>query len=655
VRKVGCSSRISVLTLFLYVLAAPARAESKIKVEWQPISGDDLALKDNPAAPGADAMILYRQVVIDDWDNSTTEYIRIKIFTNGGRKWGDVQVPFAPGVWDIKDLRARTIRGDGTVVEFQGQVFDQVVVKVRAFKMRMKKFSLPDVQPGSIIEYMCRRQYGTLGWPASEWKVQSELYTRLGVFVFRPYIEAGLAWQEHGLPAGIAPQKQKDGSYRLELRDFPGVTEEELMPPEKLVTTRVGFFNRFAPFPANETATGYWTQVGKMWSQNVEKFISKRHFLEKVVADAVRPDDPPETKLRKLFARTQQMHNLDYDSEESTNKLGVLKPNETAEDVIKHGYGTSRQLNYLFIGLARAAGFEASSVAITPRDEDFFSPNLEDSDQLTGDIVYVRLGSQDRYLDPGDPYFPYGLLPWYASEVRGVRLESGGGVILVTTPPISADGELVRHAEVQLNADGSVEGKLQIDFMGQRGCIRREEYREKTESARQKQLSDEIKSWLPADSTLEAVSVTGWDNNSAPLRVEGTLRVPDYAAVAGNHILLPVTIFRASQARIFQSATRVNPIYLPYPYKEEDDIALKLSPGCSVEALPSGEKTPTSLVEFELTTAMDGATIHVHRRLVVDAYSFPVTAYPSLRTFFQTATAADEQQIALRTAKSSPP
>jgi Domain of Unknown Function with PDB structure (DUF3857) len=652
-RKIRCSGWILALTLFLSSVAALARAESTIKVEWQPISEQDLALKDNPAAPGADAMILYREVVIDQLEHSMTEYVRIKIFTEKGRDWGDVQIPYAPIAWQIKDLRARTIRGDGSIVEFHGEVFDEVTVKLRAYKYRRKKFSLTEVQAGSIVEYMYRRQYEFFGTPPSEWTVQGELFTRLGVFLFRPSMEAGLAWREHGLPAGLGPQKQKDGSYRLELHDFPGVVEEEWMPPKKLVTARVGFFNRFAPFKANATAEGYWHDAGKLWGERVDKFIGKKDFLEQVVAQTVLPDDAPETKLRKLFARAQQIHNLDFAPEENANKRGVLKANETAADVVKHGYGTSSQINYLFTGLARAAGFQASPVYVAPRDEDFFSPNLQDAEQLTVDVVYIRLGARELYLDPGEPYFPFGLLPWYESEVRGVRLEPDGGVITVTTPPVSSDATLLRDAELQIDADGSAVGKLRVEFRGQRGCVRREENREKSDPGRQQDLTDEVKDWLQAGATLEDVAVTGWENTSAPLRLEATLRIPDYGALATDRILLPVTIFRNSQTRLFRSATRVNPIYFSFPYQEEDEITWKLPAGYGVEALAPGAKTPTSLVGFELTARSDGATIHVHRKLVVDAYSFPVTAYPSLRTFFQTAASADEQQIALRRERSS--
>jgi hypothetical protein len=221
---------------------------------------------------------------------------------------------------------------------------------------------------------------------------------------------------------------------------------------------------------------------------------------------------------------------------------------------------------------------------------------------------------------------------------------------VVTAPPLSSDATLVRHADLQLDTDGSASGKLQIDFAGQTACIIREKDWNEPEDARTKGLSELIKDWLPPNSTFEIASVTGASAHAVPLHVEGILRIPGYATVATNRILVPVTPFRASQVQNFQSTARVNPIYLPYPYQEQDDIFLKLPPGYRVEAMPRGEKTLKSLVEFDLVAHLNVSTVQVNRQLVVDAYSFPVAAYPSLRTFFQTVASADEQQVVLTNA-----
>ncbi len=79
-----------------------------------------------PLAPGAAAVILYRQVDRDDNGKTSHEdnYIRIKILTEEGRKNADVEIPFIKGGDDVIRVRARTIRPDGSVAEFDGKVFE---------------------------------------------------------------------------------------------------------------------------------------------------------------------------------------------------------------------------------------------------------------------------------------------------------------------------------------------------------------------------------------------------------------------------------------------------------------------------------------------------------------------------------------------------
>jgi len=50
-------------------------------------------------------------------------------------------------------LKARTIRPDGTIANFEGKAFDKTIVKAKGVKYLAKTFSMPDVQVGSIIEY----------------------------------------------------------------------------------------------------------------------------------------------------------------------------------------------------------------------------------------------------------------------------------------------------------------------------------------------------------------------------------------------------------------------------------------------------------------------------------------------------------------------
>ncbi len=119
---------------------------------WPPITPEELALKDNPAKPGLAAMILDRRVEVDDPKSFETQYCRIKIFSDEGKKYADVEVLYFGGADRVEDIRARTIEPDGKVVDFDGQVFDKTVAKTRRLKYQAKAFALPDVRTGSIIE-----------------------------------------------------------------------------------------------------------------------------------------------------------------------------------------------------------------------------------------------------------------------------------------------------------------------------------------------------------------------------------------------------------------------------------------------------------------------------------------------------------------------
>src|SRR5437899_1805419 len=156
-RTIMSYRRLFPLALLLVVLDA-VRPTHPVSAgdEWQPVSQEELKMTSEPKAPGAPAIILYRQVDRDDSASRTPhefDYVREKIFTEEGGKYADVEIPFVKNVENIHGIKARTIRPDGTIVNFDGKIYEKEIVKARGFKYLAKTFTLSDVQPGSIIEY----------------------------------------------------------------------------------------------------------------------------------------------------------------------------------------------------------------------------------------------------------------------------------------------------------------------------------------------------------------------------------------------------------------------------------------------------------------------------------------------------------------------
>ena len=630
--------------------AAPA------KDDWLPIPPEDLALKDNPKSPGAHAMILYRESSVDAKESRDDEYLRVKIFTQEGvKEEGDVEIPFVKGVDDIKDIRARTIHADGTIVNFEGKPFEKTVVKVSGFKYLAKTFTLPDVQPGSIIEYKYRDQSDPDFYFNNTWTVQGDLFTRLARFSIKPDSSEHaplLAFRYAHLPKDVKPEKQAKGYYALEVHDLPGIEDEAYMPPAKSLKGRVEFYYPDRNAPERETVQHYWERIGKSWNEVVDNYLNKKGALQTEVFRVVSPNDPPETKLRKLYARAREIRNLSYEESKTVKeaKHENLKPNDSVEDVIKRGYGNSRQINYLLVGLLRAAGFESSEVFLVPRSDNFFLPNSQDSSQLTANVVWVRSGTQEYYLDPGAHYYPFGSLPWYETGAMGIRVNKDGFVGATTPFPPSSDTTVARHADLTIDEDGTLSGTMEVDFNGESGALWREDGREEDEAGRKKSIEDDFKDWLPSGCTFELTKITNWDDILVPLHIEGTVKGAGYGTSAGRRILLPVEFFQATQAKSFQNEKRTNDIYFRYPYEEQDDVKLHVPAGYKIESSPSPQNVDLGAVKYQISSGAQGDALEIKRHLVINIFMVPVNKYAALRSFFGTVKKNDDAEVVLQNA-----
>ncbi len=647
------------LAATMLVAALTLSGGSRAKDDWLPILPEDLALKDNPLSPGAHAMILYREDYTNAEARTVDEYWRTKIFTEEGKTNGDVAIEFTRGREEITNIRARTIHPDGSIVNFQGQVFEKEISKAGGRKFLAKTFSFPDVQPGCIIEYKYRVQFNTDYYWNLEWPVQENLFTRYAKFSIVPstsYHAPVLYWRQYRLPADSKPDRQKDGSIMMEIHNLPGIEEEPFMPPVTYLRARVAFFYRSQDDPQNETPEQFWKRVSKSWYEKMEHFIDKKSALEAVVSQTVSPNDPPDVKLRKLYARAQQVRNTSYDLRETRQEEKREKQKEinNVEDALKRGYANATEINELFVGLARAAGFESSLAYVAPRNVNAFYFSMQDTSQLSANIVWVRVGNQDVYLDPASKYYAYPMLPWYETATQGLRLDKQGGVQINVpiTEPSGAVRE--RHVDVHLSDDGTLEGKLEIVYTGQWACAKREGEREEDEAGRKKSITDEVKRWLPSGATFEEVSITGWDKLDDPLRFGGTLRIPGFASAAGHRALVRLTVFESDYAASFQPQKRSNPIYFHYPATEKDTLTLHLPNTFKVETLPAPENAkPGAGFEYSVASNQNGDVVSVERSLVIGGMLFPVGNYMAIRTFFNTVKTDDDGQIVLQPAQTA--
>jgi regulator of replication initiation timing len=649
----------TVAFFFLIILPVPAVHAT---VGFQPVSPDELKMTSEPQAPGAPAIILFRQVDRDDNGQTSHEdnYFRIKILTEEGRKYADVEIPFFKDSGNIVNIKGRTIKPDGSIVNFDGKVFDKSIVKAKGVKYMARTFTLPDVQVGSIIEYYYTNDLAENQIYNSHWVLSDELFTKNAKFSLKPYatdyFPVHLSWSWNYLPKDAAPPQQgPDHLVRMQVHDIPAFQTEDFMPPENELKCHVDFnySEELLPNDANE----FWKKTDKKLNGELESFIGKRKAMEQAVAQIVSPADPPEVKLQKIYARVQQIRNTSFEVQKTEQEQKRAKEKDevaNVEDVWKRSYSDGFHLTWLFLALARAAGFEASGVWISDRSSYFFTAKLMDRKKLNSNVVVIKLNGKDVYFDPGAAFTPFGMLPWIETGVPGLQLDKDGGSWIQTTLPESAASRIERKANLKLSPEtGELEGKLTVTYTGIEALNRRVEERHEDDTNRKKYLEDEVKGFVPAGIDVELTNKPEWNSSAPSLVAEFDLKIPGWASAAGKRALLPVGIFSAPEKHVFDHANREYAIYFEFPSQRVDDITIELPPGWQVASLPQGQNQDGHVIAYTLKAENEHDKVHLVRTLNVDFLLLEKKYYTALRSFFQRVRTSDEEQIVLQPGSTS--
>jgi Transglutaminase-like superfamily/Domain of Unknown Function with PDB structure (DUF3857) len=634
--------------VLLTVLIAPASAQ---KEDWQPISQHDLEIKLVPGNPGADAVQLYYADFINDEEQTEFFYHRIKVLNEKGKRHADVELTVPPG-GSISSLKARTIQPDGRITEFTGKPFQKTVIKTRGVKILAKAFTMPEVSVGSIIEYKYK-----IDWPGiitdNYWTIQHELYTVKESFRMKPY-SGGLQGFENGyqvaalyshMPKDIKPV-QKGGGYELDLDSMPAFESEGYMPPEEDLKPQMRFFYIGR---GNTTPDKFWQDAGRRWNDEVEHFVGNRKEISQAADQAIGNETDPQQKLRKLYARAQQVRNLTYERErtEQEQKKENLKSNQNAGDVLLRGTGYREDITRLFVAMARAAGFDASIVRVSDRKNKFFDKGLLSVRQLDTEIVVVNQAGKDIYLDPGTQFCPYGYLRWIRTSTMGIKLDKKGGVF-VTAPAAGYDKATIqRNADMALDGDGNLKGTITVKFEGGDALEHRLDELATDEAGRKKDLEDELQGWLPTGAIVKLTKSEGWDTSDGPLTAIFSVEMPGYASTAGKRLLVPAYLFQARQMDAFKHVDRKFPIYFPYAFGEVDRVNISMPGGYTLENAPQQQSARLGYAAYQNLAQFDGKQLVTQRILQVNGIFFKLDLYPEVKDFFGKVQAGDEQQAVL--------
>jgi Domain of Unknown Function with PDB structure (DUF3857)/Transglutaminase-like superfamily len=635
---------------FIAFSAVLAQAQ---KEDWLPVTQQDLEIKQVPGSPGADAIQLYYADYINDQEQTEFFYRRIKVLNEKGNRHADVEIVIPPDD-TLSGLKARTIHPDGKITEFTGKPFQKVLIKGRGIKFLARTFTMPDVTVGSIIEYKFKiiDESGYIN--DNSWTIQHELYTVKESFRMKPFagpikgFEDGYqvaALYSH-MPNNVQPV-QKGGGYELELEGMPAFETEGYMPPEEDFVPQMRFMYVSRQLSTSEK---FWKDAGEKWNAEAEHFIGNRKEVGQAAAQAIGSETDPEQKLRKLYARAQQIRNLTYERERTAEeqKKENLKGNQNVADVLARGTGYRDDITRLFVALARSGGFDAAVVRAGNRHDKFFDKGLLSTRQLDSEIAVVSLGGKDIYLDPGTRFCPYGYIRWFRTSTVGLKLDKKGGAF-VTVPGAAYDKAMTRRsADMSLDESGGLKGTITVKFEGGEALEHRLDGLDTDEAGKKKLLEDEVQEYMPSGAVVQLANSEGWEASDTPLTAVFNVEISGYSSVAGKRLLVPAYLFQAKRLDAFKHAERKFSVYFPYAFAESDRVSIKVPNGYTLESVPQEQTARLGYAGYENLVQFDGRQLVTQRVLQVNGIFFRLELYPEVKDFFSKVQAGDEQQAVLR-------
>jgi hypothetical protein len=634
-------------------LAVPAQAQFQA---WKPIDPAHVALKAPVVDKDADAEAIFWEVYYkDEWDGSVprkvfSHYVRIKVFTQRGvENHGKVDL-FYSDRGAIRDIAARTIKPDGSVVEMKKDaVFDREIVRLSGLKVKAKSFALPALEPGVIVEYRWIEQ-----------RPLTSLYTRLHFqreipvqavkYYIKPLSDTTMGMRSMSFNCPNVPfVRERDGYFSVSFNNLPAFQEEPRMPPEDQVRS---WMLLYYSDKDKITPEKFWKDHGKAVYEDNKGAMKVNDEVRRAAVEAIGDASAPEQKLERLvaFCRTKIKNVYDDTTVMSEQERKKLKDNRSPADTLKRGYGNGRDIDLLFAALAAAAGFETRLINLPDRGDMFFNPNLPDDYFLSVYDVAVKVGADWKFIDPSSNYVPFGMLRWQ-QEGQQALLADPKDPVFVNTPLSPAESSMEkRTAKLRLSEDGTLEGEARIEYTGHLAVEKKEDYDEESPAEREKRMHEALAKRI-SNAEIAEVKFENVTDPFKPLVISYKVRVQGYAERTGKRLFLQPGFFEKGVGPLFPTSERKHDVYFYYPWAEEDEVIIELPAGYALDnAEAPGDLAFGNLghLKIQIGATNDQRTLRYKREFRFTGMLFPKASYPNLKRAFDAAHQVDNHTITLK-------
>lgn len=550
----------------------------------------------------------------------------------------------------IADLQASTFFiENGQIIEKKLGKDDLLTEKINS-ELSLRKFTLPDISEGCIIDY--------------EYTVKSPYYSRLKSWTFQdrypvlwseytvtiPFIFDYLTSTYGYLPYTVNQGSKKFKTYTMRIPSSnAGLASDVLtlsgesttntwaikdvppFKPESYISSAINHISRIhfqlRSVRYSETNTTY---VIKDWFSTADGLMKDPDFSKELYDDngwlkdeikrlTTEGDDLSKAKKIFEFVRDHFTCN-EYDARWLSQPLRKTFQSKT---------GNVADINMLLTAMLKKAGFAATPVILSTRDNGKANETVALLTQYNYVISRVELDGQPYLLDASRSRIGFGDLP--------EDCYNGSGRIIDRVPAlVSLESDSISNIDItsiQLNNDE--DGKMKGGYYGMVGKFKSMNLRDKYAAKKTEEILKEITQGYPQGFSFENLAIDSLKLYDFPLTVKYDIKAQmgdgDEDIIYFNPVLK-----EGYQKNPFVSAERLYPVEMPFCINETYLLTMQIPKGYRVEELPKSARVNFNENEggFEYIINKQGDYILLRSKIFFKKAVFTPEDYEVLRNFF---------------------
>lgn len=517
----------------------------------------------------------------------------------------------------------------------------------------IKKFALPNVKEGSIIEFKYKIKSDFI-FTLRGWGFQSSvptLWTEYNVHIpeYLTYKHNTSGYHDIQHPVHTSENATyvtgliSNASYdKYCAENVPALKDEPFVTTMDDYRPKIEFELRASHFPNSmyEDYNGSWPKIiaGLAERDDFGGYLNKNSLAKASLPEILKgeKDTLAMIKLITNYVKSKIKWNGRYDDFTSESNPKTIFEKKT---------GNSADINLALLTFLKEAKIKAYPVLISTR-KNGQHPGYPVISAFNNVVGATEIGGQLYFLDATDKDLPVGMLDAENLSHQGyyVDLKTFAGGWLSTEP--QANNEKIFAYNLVLNKENKLSGKINQYSRGYSALNLRSRYRGTNNEA------DFIKNFKKDKTGLEIknYTISNLDSLDELLTEAMDVEIEDNVEEAGNLVYFTPLLFERTKENLFKHEERKFPVDFAYPFKETYRISLAFPEEYEIDKLPKGGifKLPEDKGTFSISYVAEGKALMVKSVISINKSMYSPNEYFDLKELFKAIVEKQAEQVVFK-------